>query len=448
MVILRTGLFFMFAAAASAEPPYDLLLRGGHVIDPKAGLSAVRDVAIRKGRIAEVAARIDPAQALKTVDVTGNYVTPGLVDMHVHVYAGTGEKRSYAGDNSVYPDGFTLRTGVTSVADAGGAGWRNFEDFKTRIIDRARTRVFAFLNIVGAGMRGVRTEQKVDDMQPQPAAEMAMRHKGLIVGIKTAHYMGGDFVGVDRALEAGTLAGIPIMVDFGRATPEKSLAVLLSKKLRPGDIYTHVYSGLRGELDPSGHANPALLEGRRRGVLFDVGHGAASFTWRVAVPIVKEGFLPDSISTDLSTGSMVTGARDLLSVINKFLTLGLTVEDVIARSTWTPAREIGQPHLGNLSVGAPADVAVLRLEKGSYGFLDAYGARLRGDRKLVCEMTLRDGKIVYELNGLSRPDWTTLPEGYRATGDPRWDGNRSSNGGLIRLLTGGPNSTFDLDDDK
>ena len=185
-------------------------------------------------------------------------------------------------------------------------------------------------------MRGVNTEQNVEDMQAKPAAEMALRHKGLIVGIKTAHYMGRDFVAVDRALEAGTIAGIPVMVDFGRASPEKSLAELLSKKLRPGDIYTHVYSGLRGELDPSGHANPALFEGRRRGVIFDVGHGAASFTWRVAVPVVKEGLLPDSISTDLSTNSMVTGARDLVTVMNKFLALGMSVDEVIERSTWNP----------------------------------------------------------------------------------------------------------------
>ncbi|MFO0891518.1 MAG: amidohydrolase/deacetylase family metallohydrolase [Isosphaeraceae bacterium] len=438
----------LLVGTASAQQPYDLLLRGGHVIDPRNKLSGVRDVAIRAGKIAAVEPRIDPSRALKAVDVGGLYVTPGLVDMHVHVFAGTGERRSYAGDNSVYPDGFTLRSGVTTVADAGCAGWRNFEDFKSRIIDRARTRVLVFLNIVGGGMRGVLTEQNLEDMQPGPTAEMALRHKGLIVGIKTAHYMGKDFAAVDRALEAGKIAGIPVMVDFGRAYPSKSLAELLTHKLRPGDIYTHVYSGFRGELDPSGHANPALAEARRRGIILDVGHGAASFTWRVAVPIIREGLLPDSISTDLSTNSMVTGARDMLTVMNKFLAMGLTVDDVIERSTWNPARAIGQAHLGNLSVGSPADVAVLRLEQGEFGFLDAYGARLRGTRRLACELTVRDGKIVFELNGLSRPDWTTLPEGYRATGDPRWDGNRSSNGGLIRLLRDTPDGKLELDDDK
>src|SRR5215471_440705 len=178
------------ASYTSAQQKYDLLLKGGHVIDPRNRISAVRDVAIADGKVAAIVARIDPAEAFKVVDVSGLYVTPGLVDIHVHVYAGTGERGSYAGDNSVAPDGFTLRSGVTAVADAGCAGWRNFEDFKRLIIDRARTRVFAFLNIVGHGMRGVRFERDLADMQAKPTAEMAMRHKGLIVGIKTAHYPG------------------------------------------------------------------------------------------------------------------------------------------------------------------------------------------------------------------------------------------------------------------
>jgi dihydroorotase len=410
------------AGSAAAEEKYDLLLRGGHVLDPKNNLNEPHDVAIRGGEIAAVAPKIDPATALKTVDVAGLYVTPGLIDLHVHIYAGTGEWYSYAGDNSVYPDGFTFRSGVTTVADAGCAGWRNFDDFKGRVIDRCRTRVFVFLNIVGQGMRGWKYENDLGDMQVRPTAEMALRHKGVIVGIKTAHYQGPEFTPVERAVEAGTLAHIPVMVDFGRAYAQKSLEELLTKKLRAGDIYTHVYSGLRGELAPSGRANPALFEGRKRGVLFDVGHGAGSLAWRVAVPIIEEGFLPDTISTDLHAYSMNAGMKDMLNVMSKLLALGLSLDDVILRSTWNSARAIKQEQLGHLSVGAPADVAVLRLEKGEFGFLDTYGARLRGNQKLTCEITLRNGKIVYELNGLSRPDWTTLPKDYRTTGDPRWDG--------------------------
>ncbi len=344
------------------------MLRGGHVIDPRNKIDAIRDVAIRGGKIAAVAEKIDPAEALKAVDVRGLYVTPGLVDIHVHVFAGTGERRSYAGDNSVYPDDFAIRSGVTSVADAGCAGWRNFEDFKKGVIDRSRTRVFAFLNIVGHGMRGSRYEQDVKDMDPKPAAEMALRHKGLIVGIKTAHYSGRDYTGVERAVEAGTLADIPVMVDFGRVAPTKSLQGLLTQKLRPGDIYTHVYSGLRTELDPSGHANPALFEGRKRGVIFDVGHGGGSFAWRVAVPIIHEGFLPDSISTDLHATSQNASVKDMLNVMSKFLALGMSARRGDLALDLEPgprdqARATGTP-LGRSTGGrrrAPARAGRLRL---------------------------------------------------------------------------------------
>ncbi len=416
--------FIVFASVclcAFAQTRYDLLLQGGHVIDAKNGVSALRDVAIKDGKIAAVAAKLDPKDALKTVNVGGLYVSPGLIDIHVHVYTGTGERNSYAGDNSLPPDGFTLRVGVTTVADAGCAGWRNFEDFKGRIIDRSRTRVFAFLNIVGNGMRGGRFENDLADMAPAPAADMAKKHKGLIVGIKTAHYSGKEWTPVENAVAAGTAAGIPVMVDFGNDHPERPLADLVTKKLRPGDIYTHCYSGLRHELLDDGNVNPGMIAGRRRGVIFDVGHGGGSFAWRVAVPAMKQGFLPDSISTDLHTGSMNAGMKDMLNVMDKFLAMGMPLEDVIARSTWNPAREIHHEELGNLSVGAPADVTVLRLERGVFGFTDMYGARLDGEQRLAAELTLRDGKVVYDLNGITRPEWTTLPKGYTRVGDAAWD---------------------------
>ena len=420
--LLTAASLFLVAGGAMAETKYDLVLQGGHVVDAKSGTSAVRDVAIADGKIAAVAARIDPAHAFKVVDVSGLYVTPGLVDMHVHVYAGTGEKGSYAGDNSLYPDGFTLRVGVTTVVDAGCAGWRNFADFKDRVIDRSRTRVLAFLNIVGHGMRGGAWEQDLEDMEAKPTAEMALRHKGLIVGIKTAHYEGPEWAPIERSVEAGTIAGVPVMVDFGANRPERPISELLGKKLRPGDVYTHCYSGLRGELAESGRLSPAMAEGRRRGIVFDVGHGGGSFAWYVAKPAIEEGFRPDTISTDLHVGSMNAGMKDQLNVMSKFLALGLSLEEVVARSTWNPARVVGREDLGHLSVGAPADVTVLSLQSGTFGLVDSFGGRLRADRKLVCELTLRDGRILYDLNGLARPDWQTLPRGYRTTGDARWDG--------------------------
>lgn len=421
-ILITVAALSLAAGGAMAETKYDLLLQGGHVIDAKHGTSAVRDVAITGGKIAAVAERIDPAEAFKVVDVKGLYVTPGLVDMHVHVYAGTGERGSYAGDNSLYPDGFTLRVGVTTVVDAGCAGWRNFDDFKDRVIDRSRTRVLAFLNIVGRGMRGDKYEQDLADMEAKPTAEMALRHKGLIVGIKTAHYAGPQWAPVERSVEAGTIADVPVMVDFGANKPERPLEELLTKKLRPGDIYAHMYSGNRRELLEDGKINPGMWEGRKRGVLFEVGHGGGSFSWGVAVPAIKEGFLPDAISTDLHIGSMNAGMKDQLNVMSKFLALGLSLEDVIARSTWGPARMVKREDLGHLSVGAPADVTVLSLQQGAFGFVDSFGGKMLGDRKLVCELTLRDGRILYDLNGLARPEWQSLPKGYRTTGHGRWDG--------------------------
>jgi len=414
----------LFALPAAAQ--YDLLLKGGHVIDPKNGVSARRDVGIKDGKIAAVGENLPAAGALKAVDVSGLYVTPGLVDMHVHVYAGTGMRGAYSGDLSVYPDPLTYRSGVTTVVDAGSSGWRNFPDFKDRVIDRARTSVLAMLNIVGLGMGGGKIEQDTADMDARATAEMAKRHPGLVVGIKTAHYTAPDWIAVERAVEAGNLAGLPVMVDFGSFTEKRPFQELVTKKLRPGDIYTHTYLAAVPMLDEEGKLLPYLLEARQRGVRFDVGHGGGSFVFRQAVPAIRQGFIADTISTDLHVGSMNAGMKDMLNVMSKFLNMGLALEDVVARSTWAPARLIKREDLGHLSVGAPADVAVLRVERGNFGFVDVYGARLRGSQKLVAELTIHGGRVVWDLNGLTREDWDKLPRDYRSQGDPRWDGTLSS----------------------
>jgi dihydroorotase len=418
------GLSLTLIAASLQAQQYDLLLRGGHVIDAKNKIDAVRDVAIQDGKIAAVEAKIDPAKAHKVVDASGLYFTPGLIDIHTHVYAGTGERGSYAGDNSVYPDGFTLRVGVTTIVDAGCAGWRNFPDFKDKVIDRSKTRVLALLNIVGSGMRGGKFENNLDDMDADATAKMAEANKDIVVGVKCAHYAGPEWTPVERAVQAGTKANIPVMIDFGTNHPDtRPLQQLLTEKLRPGDIYTHCYSGLRGELDEAtGKPNQGFIDGRKRGVIFDVGHGGGSFAWRIAAPMTKSGFWPDSISTDLHIGSMNAGMKDMLNVMDKFLALGMPLSNVIAASTWNPAREIKREELGNLSVGSPADVTVLRLEKGKFGFVDMYGARMDGNQKLLAELTVINGRVVYDLNGMTREDWRKLPKDYKSQADPRWDG--------------------------
>lgn len=412
----------LFLSKQSFAQNYDLLLKGGHVIDGKNHISSVLDVAMKDGKISKVAPDIPSSEAVRTVDAKGLYVTPGLVDIHVHVYAGTGERGSYAGDLSVYPDGFTFRNGVTTVVDAGCSGWRNFEDFKDRVIDRSRTRVLAMLNIVGSGMRGPKYEQNLADMQAEPTAKMALKYPGLIVGIKSAHYGGPEWLPYEQAVKAGTLANIPVMIDYGAKRPERPLYDLLTRVLRPGDIYTHMYSGIRGEQDSTTLGpSKGMIEGRQRGIIFDVGHGSGSFKWSVAVPLMKAGFIPDSISTDLHVGSMNSSMKDMLNVMDKFLAMGMSVDDVIVRSTWNPAKEVHHEELGNLSVGAPADVAVLRVEDGDFGFIDMVNTKLKGTQKLICELTIRDGKVVYDLNGITREVWDSPGAQQGRNQSYRWD---------------------------
>jgi dihydroorotase len=227
---------------------------------------------------------------------------------------------------------------------------------------------------------------------------------------------------VDRAVEAGTLAGVPVMVDFGNFRPERPYQELVLKHLRPGDISTHMYLDVVPMLDENGKLLPYLAEARKRGIIFDVGHGGGSFLFRQAGPAIRQGHIPHSISSDLHAGSMNNGMKDLLNVMSKLLNLGETIDQVIEQSTWHPAREIHREELGNLDAGAPADVALFRVEQGDYGFVDSYGARMKGSQRLVAEMTIRDGLMVWDQNGISRGDWGKLGPKYKPQGDNRWDG--------------------------
>lgn len=400
MRILGCAIFL--ASALAAQTQYDLLLKGGHVIDPKNGIDEVMDVAVAGGKIARVARNIAPSEAKRVADVAGLYVTPGLIDIHVHVYVW-----KEAGGEGVQADSFSFRSGVTTMVDAGSAGSRTFADFKTRLIDHYKTRVLAFLNIAAAGM-GTGHEDDLEGLDAALAAKTAKAYPDTIVGFKSAHYAGPAWESVDAAVKAGNLTGLPVMVDFGRINKVRNINTLFMDKLRPGDIFTHCYSGHRQEV-MNGKLNPAMEAGRKRGIIFDLGFGAGSFYWYVAVPAYEAHFAPDSISTDLHKNSMNGGMKTMANCMSEVLSLGSSLKDVVAMSTWNPAREIKHPKLGNLDVGSDADIAVLRVDNGYFGFLDSAGARRNGTQSIVAEMTVRAGKVVWDLNGRAAQDWTAFP---------------------------------------
>lgn len=389
--------------------PYGIIIKGGHVIDPKNNINAVLDVAILNGKVAAIEKNIDVSKAPRIVNAAGMYVTPGLIDLHGHVFAGTEPDHAYSnGFSSVAPDGFYQRVGVTTVVDAGGAGWKSFPLFKNNIIDNSQTRVLSFLNIVGEGMRGGAYEQDVNDMDPVKAAEAAVKNKEYIVGIKVAHFTSPSFFNVDRGVEAGKIANIPVMVDFGGTKPRLSIRDLFMIHLRPGDIFTHTFGELldtkESIVDTATQTlKPFVLAAQKRGIIFDVGYGGSSFTYSQAIPAAKAGFHPNTISTDLHTSSMKASMKDMLSVMSKFLKLGMDLPAVIRASTWSPAEAIKRPELGNLSVGAIADIAILTMRKGDFGFYDLAGFKMQSNEKLECEMTIKGGQIVYDLNGIVTP---------------------------------------------
>jgi dihydroorotase len=387
-----TTLALLLAAAGliSAQQ-YDLVLKGGHVIDPADNIDAVMDVAVAGSRIAAVGHNLTASSGGKTIDVSGQYVVPGLIDLHTHVFGYEGV---------IAPDDTALPAGTTTIVDAGGSGWRTFSAFRESVIAHATTRVLALLNIVGAGMVGEPAESNTVDMQPEKTAEMIKANRDVIVGIKTAHFTGRGWTAIDRAVEAGRLADVPVMVDdkiftnTGRTTREELL-----DHLRPGDIHTHMYNDRQLELIDrfTGKVQPYMLEARRRGVLLDLGHGGGSFLWPVASKAAEQGFYPDTISTDLHAESILRQQSDLPNCMSKMMLLGMSLPEAVLRTTVTPAKAIKRyPELGTLGVGGGADIAVLELQTGVFAFKDAWPAKRLGTKRLECVLTIRDGKVVYQ----------------------------------------------------
>lgn len=395
----------------------DILLKGGHLIDPKNRIDSKMDVAILDGKIFQVDLDIPVSKAKKVIDVKGLFITPGLIDIHVHVFAGTKNfAQASDGPVSLPPDGFTFRSGVTTVVDAGSPGWKNFPTFKKNIIDQSKTRVLAFLNIVGDGMG--ENQQDTTDMDPKMAATFAKYYSNYIVGFKVAHFGGSQSIPVDSAVAAGNLANVPVMVDWRGLPPVNSLETLLLKSLRPGDILTHNFHAGKSAgatspvykeniVDENGMVRSYVLRAQQRGIVIDVGHGANGFVFSQALPAMKQGFAPNSISSDLHVGNMNAGQKDMSNIMSKFLNMGMPLYEVILRSTWNPARYIKRTELGHLSVGAEADIAVFNLRTGNFGFVDAHGGSIKGTQKLESELTVRAGKIEWDLNGIGFRGWNS-----------------------------------------
>jgi dihydroorotase len=405
---LNLGIAFMFFSSVLAQD-YDMLIQNGHLIDAKNGINEVMDIAIKNGKIAAVSSNINSKQSKKTIDAKGLVISPGLIDIHGHHFHGT-EPSSYLSNSftALPPDGFTFESGITTVVDVGGAGWRNFNQFKEQTIANSKTRVLSFLNIVGHGMKGGAFEQDLSDMDEKLTAIVAQQNKDYVVGIKVAHFSGFDWTPVEKAVAAGTRANIPVMVDFGGSQPELPLNVLLLEKLRPGDIFTHAYAHVNGRtpvVNESGKLQPYVLDAQKRGIIFDVGHGGGSFVFEQAIPAIQQGFKPNTISTDLHTGSMNGGMKDILNVMSKLLNMDMSIQELVEAATWKPAKVIQREDLGNLSVGSVADITLLKIESGEFGFIDTQNKKMEGTKKIICELTLREGNVVYDLNGLASTPW-------------------------------------------
>ena len=382
----------------------DILLKGGHVIDARNGINAEMDVAIADGKILRVARDIPVENARKVVDASGCYVVPGLIDPHTHVFVGT-EPGFADGFNCVSPDDITLKAGITTVADAGTSGWRNFPVFKEQVIDRSKTRVLAFLSIAGSGMTGFPSEEDVNDMDARMTALVIRQYPDIIVGVKIGHYRGSEWTPFERAVEAGRMADVPLLVECH--LPMLPLEGIL-ERMRPGDIYTHSFCRASDRmclLDDQLKIRPFVKEAMDKGVRFDVGHGGGMFHFDIAVPALEQGLLPNSFGSDLHRFSMNSGMKNMLDIMSKFLNMGMDLEDIIYRATWNTALSIQRQDLGHLSEGAVADIAVLSLREGDFGFIDTAGNRMSGDRKLEAELTIREGKVVWDLNGMAAKEW-------------------------------------------
>jgi len=384
------------APKTPADAPYDLLIQGGRVLDPSQHLDAVRDIAIQGGKIARLDAAITASRARRVIPAQGKIVTPGLIDLHTHVFP-------YVGPYGIEPDPYFVARGVTSVVDAGTSGAFTFPAFRKFVIERASTRIRALLHVVSIGMVAGSTPNmgELEDLRycdPKLAAKVAGENRDLIVGFKirfSKQYTGpNDYEGMKRARAAADEAGLPLMIHIGGSTtPLKEFLALLKK----GDVVTHSFnSHPNGILDETGKLIPEIRSARERGVLIDVGHGAGSFSFEVMEKCLQQQFLPDTISSDLYSANIHGPVYDLPTTLSKFLLLGLSLREVIARATANSARVFNfGAQIGTLKPGAEADVSVMELKEGEFTYTDSDGKTRTGRQKLVPFATLRGGQAYW-----------------------------------------------------
>jgi dihydroorotase len=394
------------APAALADPDlsleepsrYDLLIKGGKVIDASQRLEMVMDVAVASGKIAHVAPDIPANQARQVIRAEGKLVTPGLIDIHTHVFP-------FVGPYGIEADQYCLHNGVTTVVDAGTSGEFSFPAFRRYDIERASTRIRALLHVVSIGMiaGGTPNMGELEDLRycvPKLAVECARQNADVILGFKirfSKDYTGpNDVEGMKRAREAADEAGLPLMCHI--AGPYSPLHTFLTQ-MRKGDIWTHCFNArAHGILDANGKVKEEALEARSRGVRFDVGHGAGSFSFDVAAKCLEQGFPPDTISTDLYTANIHGPVYDMPTTMSKFLILGMPLSEILRRTTANAVESFSfDEEIGTLKPGAEADVSVFEIEEGDFTFTDSYGKTRQGRQKLRPVVTIRAGEAFYPI---------------------------------------------------
>jgi len=391
----RTFLAGTPLAAAAAPKPYDLLIRGGHVVDPASRISGIRDIAIAGGRIREVKPDIPQDLASKTIDARGKVVTPGLIDIHVHVYDGVAPLGIPADPNCV-------ARGVTTVVDAGSAGAHTFPGFRQHVLRIAQTRVYALLNISALGQTPYSAEIPYGELldlryaNPKLAAQTIERNRDAILGVKIrlSRNIAGDHdvEALALARDAADAVGLPVMVHIGDThSPLPRILAMLKK----GDVITHSFrAGDGGILDGRGRVLPEVKAAVARGVNLDVGHGAAGFSFTTAGTARQQGVTPGTISSDVHNYNVNGPVFDLATTLSKFLLLGFSLEEVVERATVAPANTFAFPSgTGTLRPGAEADVAVFEYPEGRFEFVDSRGERRTGNRRLIPFVTVKSGYI-------------------------------------------------------